>query len=311
MRLAHVVELPPRSEAEALGEARRMSPAVGEAAKKFAPDAPVARLVNGTPFVPQPAQKVEPKTDPAQPVATPPIAPVAVPTPVPPSPIVDAIVPGTPPPDRALEAALLQTVRKRKRRWPLYSAVAVAMLIGAWFLRPQPLTDKQDAPWLETKAPPPIVSPVQVPQAPPQVVTPPPVAVTAIGPPPPPPVSDDAYARALQQGDELLKRGKYKASIVQFQHAVKEKPRSVPALLALGDAYLEADKPRSAVQPLETAAKLDAQNARAQLLLGTAYQSLGRNAAAVKAYQKYLELEPSGEFVKDVRLILANLAHSG
>ena len=65
------------------------------------------------------------------------------------------------------------------------------------------------------------------------------------------------------------------------------------------------------MQPLETAARLDAQSARAQLLLGTAYQSLGRNAAAVKAYQRYLELEPSGEFIKDVRLILANLAHSG
>src|SRR5207302_3692437 len=280
-----------------------------EAAKKCAPDAPVARLVNGSP--PQPAQKIEPKTDPAQPVATPPIAPVAVPTPVPPSPIVDAIVPGTPPPDRALETALLRTVPKRKRRWPLYSAVALAMLVTAWFLRPQPLTDKHDAPWLETKAKPPVVQPVQVPQAPPQVVTPPQpppaVAATSIAPP----VSDEVYAKALQQGDELLKRGKYKASIVQFQHAVKEKPRSVPALLALGDAYLEADKPRSAVQPLETAAKLDAQSARAQLLLGTAYQSLGRNAAAVKAYQRYLELEPSGEFVKDVRLILANLAHSG
>ena len=310
LRLAHLVELPPRGEAEALGEARRMSPAVGEAAKKFAPDAPVARLVNGSP---EPAQRVEPKTEPAQPVVTPPIAPVAVPTPVPPSPIVDAIVPGTPPPDRALEAALLQSVQKRKRRWPLYSSVALALLAAAWFLRPQPLTDKQDAPWLEAKAkPPPVVQ--QVPRAPPQVVTPPqpppPVAVAAIAPPPPPD-SDDVYATALQQGDELLKRGKYKASITQFQRAVKEKPRSVPALLALGDAYLEADKPRSAVQPLETAARLDAQSARAQLLLGTAYQSLGRNAAAVKAYQRYLELEPSGEFIKDVRLILANLAHSG
>ncbi|MCA1829799.1 MAG: hypothetical protein LC689_23015, partial [Myxococcales bacterium] len=63
--------------------------------------------------------------------------------------------------------------------------------------------------------------------------------------------------------------------------------------------------------PLEAAVKLDAESGRAHLLLGTAYQSLGKNKAAARAYQRYIELEPSGEFVKDVRLILANLAHSG
>jgi Tfp pilus assembly protein PilF len=90
---------------------------------------------------------------------------------------------------------------------------------------------------------------------------------------------------------------------------VKEKPQAVPALLALGDAYLEADKPRSALQPLESAARLDGQSGRAQLLLGTAYQSLGKNAQARAAFRRYLELEPQGEFARDVRLILANLAH--
>ena len=78
-------------------------------------------------------------------------------------------------------------------------------------------------------------------------------------------------------------------------------------LVALGDAWLEADRPRSAVEPLESAARLDAKSARAQLLLGTAYQSLGRKAEAPKAYRRYLELEPSSEYAKDVQVILANL----
>ena len=83
--------------------------------------------------------------------------------------------------------------------------------------------------------------------------------------------------------------------------------KSVPALLALGDALLEADDARSALGPLQQAAALDPRSARAQLLLGTAYQSVGRKADALKAYRRYLALEPQGEFAGDVRAIVANL----
>jgi Tfp pilus assembly protein PilF len=93
----------------------------------------------------------------------------------------------------------------------------------------------------------------------------------------------------------------------EFRRAVAARPDSVPALLALGESWLEADKPRSSVEPLETAARLDAKSGRAQLLLGTAYQSLGRTADAAKAYQRYLEIDPRGDFAADVRVILANL----
>lgn len=270
VRLSHVVELPARGEGEALGEARKMSEAVGEAAKQYAPDAPVARVASTT--------------------ATSPSPPTSVPE------VVQAIAPGTPPPDRVLEEALIQTVeKKRRRRWPLYSGVALAMLVGAWFLRPQPLTEKKDARWLETKAaPPPKAAPL------------PQVAVNAVTP-----AAADAYERAMKEGNELFQRARWKASTIAFERAVKARPDSVTALLALGDAYLEADQPRSAVHPLENAATLDAKSPRAHLLLGTAYQSLGKNRAAAKEYQRYIELEPSGEFVKDVRAILANLPHSG
>ncbi len=123
----------------------------------------------------------------------------------------------------------------------------------------------------------------------------------------PTPETDD-YARALDSGEKLLKRGRYRQAVTEFKRAVQQNPESVPALLALGDAWLEADAPRSALKPLQRAASLDPRSARAQLLLGTAWQSLGKNPDAVKAYQRYLTLEPSGEFARDVRSILANLA---
>ena len=86
--------------------------------------------------------------------------------------------------------------------------------------------------------------------------------------------------------------------------------KSVPALLALGDALLEADDARSALAPLQQAAALEPRSARAQLLLGTAYQSVGRKADALRAYRRYLDLDPQGEFAGDVRAILTNLARS-
>ena len=152
------------------------------------------------------------------------------------------------------------------------------------------------------------VVPVPVVGAAGHVVAPgPQTAVAGIGGAPAPEPVSDPYQRALGAGEDLLKRAKYRAAVGEFKRAVQLNPESVPALLALGDAYLEADLPRNAVKPLEKAAKIDLKSGRAQLLLGTAYQSQSRNADAVLAYQRYLELEPTGEFAHDVRSILANL----
>ena len=372
LRLSRVVELPPyrNDGSDAFGGARRMSPAVGEAARKFAPDAPVARLlfgpleeeatqlssrlVNGSAAAeagappiaaPSPAEAEEipdlvealeladavpeataaadveteppgpasPEPGMAAPVPTPPIAPVAADTPAPPS--------STASPDRAVDAVVQP--RRRVRSW--VAAAAAAGLAAIWFLRPQPLTERKDASWLHAVASSPVApsadraaapvgpsKPIEpVAAAPPAAAAQQPMSVAAAAPASfaQSPASDALYSKALEQGENQLRLGKYRLAISHFRRAVREKPRAVPALLALGDAYLEADEPRSAVAPLESAARLDGKSGRAQLLLGTAYQSLGRNAQAKQAYQRYLDLEPRGEFVRDVRLILANLGH--
>lgn len=328
VRLTHVVELPAYRPdgSDAISGARFMSPAVGEAAKKFAPDAPVSRLVQdgaGWEARTEPSFKQPDTMAQAEPVVslTPPVGPGAErppePTTDPPTPQPDAlpqvapVIPSTPPPQvQAQLAAAPGAPRKRRRLWPLLipaAAVAGAALI---WLR-QPATDKENAPWL--------AQPAASPKAPDALPGQPPLAVPAASKPAPPAqpvvttstfVADpdvEAYAKALDQGNALLRRGKYRGALSEFKRAVRIRPESVTALLALGDAYLEADLPKSAVRPLETAARLDGKSARAQLLLGTAYQSLGRNPDASAAYQRYLELEPSGEFAKDVKLILASL----
>ena len=109
LRLHHVVALPARSDSESLGELRLISAAAGEAARMFAPDAPLARL-----------RTLEAPD-------TPPIAPVAA---------------TTPPPE--LGPSLRAFARQR---WKWLVGVAAAVALG-WVLRPQPRTARQDSPWL-------------------------------------------------------------------------------------------------------------------------------------------------------------------
>jgi CheY-like chemotaxis protein len=244
VRLHRVVEMPARDDRESLGQLRRISDAAGEAAKKFAPEAPLARVA-------------------VAPAEAPPIAPVADLTPAP------------------------RTRGGRRPRWPWAIAGVAAAIALVWVFRLQPRTERKDAPWLETKA-------------------------QAAAPQPPPPAPAPAqeapgFIEAVTRGNDLFRQGKYRAAAAEYKRAVGIRPEAVPVLVALGDAWLEADRPRSAVEPLESAARLDAKSARAQLLLGTAYQSLGRKAEAAKAYRRYLELEPSSEYAKDVQVILANL----
>ena len=115
------------------------------------------------------------------------------------------------------------------------------------------------------------------------------------------------YAEAVGRGNDLFRQGKYRDAAGKYRKALGVRPDAVPVLLSLGDAYLEADQPRSALAPLESAARLDPNSGRAHLLLGTTYHSLGRVGEAAKAYRRYLELEPSSEFARDVKVILANL----
>jgi len=239
VRLHHVVELPARDETELLGGLRRLSPAVGQAARTFAPDASVSRVL-GT----------------GDRATEPPIAPVAL----------------TTPPPGAVAALRL------RRRWPwLLGAAALGI---AWTLRPQPHTERRDSPWLESAARGSVEGAAEGPQG---------------------------FADAVARGNEFFGQGKYREAAGEYRKALAIRPDAVPVLVSLGDAWLEADQPRSALEPLEAAARLDPTRARAQLLLGTTYHSIGKIGEAAKAYRRYLELEPSGEFASDVKVILANL----
>jgi CheY-like chemotaxis protein/Flp pilus assembly protein TadD len=245
--------------------------------------------------------------------------------------------------DAEFDAEIRAALKGGKRPWGVYAAVLAAVAaVALFFLRPQPTTVNKEllgnlaadkgakepvAP--SAVAPPkpaaeadadagaaaPVAEPAKEPVADAGAVAAadagavPAAAAEPAKPPEPAAGPPDDYARALAEGEALLKRGKYKLAVTALKKAVQLNPDSVPALLELGDAFLEADQPKNALKPLEKAARLDPRNGRSQLLLGTAWQSLGKNQDATKAYKRYLELEPTGEYARDVRSILANLQH--
>jgi DNA-binding response OmpR family regulator len=280
VRLAHAVELP-SWQGSGPTDGRVVSPAVGEAARRYAPD--IAPMRSDLPAAAI-AVSARPKLEPPPLVNfTEPQPPKRVPT----LPEVRMERLETPRPDIARVRA---PQPKAKPVWPwIAGATLVAAAAAAMLLRPEPPTLKKDATWLAKQPLPP----------------PPPVAAKPLANAPP---AEDA---AIAHGEELLERGQYREAIAELKLAVSRQPQSAAAQLALGNAFLEADQPKSAVSPLEAAVKLDAANPRAQLLLGTAWQSLGKNPEAAKAYRRYLELDPGGDYAHDVRLILENLLHSG
>jgi hypothetical protein len=73
LRLHHVIELPARDASEELGESRRVSAAAGEAARRFAPDAPLARVA-GLPTDGEVPAENTPAIAPAVPSTPPPAA---------------------------------------------------------------------------------------------------------------------------------------------------------------------------------------------------------------------------------------------
>src|SRR5256885_4053491 len=306
VRLTRIVEMPPAPDgSDAVPEERRRaSDAVGEAAQRFAPDPVLARVI---PWSEQrwrawtPADKgggIAPIRADGEGTAAPDVPPVRIGRITPPSAEAATAAEAPPPPPPVPRAG--------RRRIALVAMACVGGVAIAIAFRPwRTATVSTSAPPPVAEATPPAAAPVETKA--PAVPAPTEAAPSKASPAP---FSADEYARALQEGESLLKRGRYRAAAQELRKAVQIDGKSVPALLALGDALLDADDARSAIAPLHQAAALEPRSGRADLLLGTAYQSAGRKADALKAYRRYLDLEPQGEFAGDVRAILTNLART-
>ncbi len=115
------------------------------------------------------------------------------------------------------------------------------------------------------------------------------------------------YLAFLRKGDALYRAGKFRQAVTELEKAVEAYPQGAAALAALASVYFELGDNQKAIVSAQKAIDADRRHAQAYLTLGTIYQTMGRNPDARKAYQKYLQLAPRGEFAADVRAILKSL----
>jgi len=80
--------------------------------------------------------------------------------------------------------------------------------------------------------------------------------------------------------------------------------KKVKRYIEKGERYVRKGRYKSAARVLEKAARLDPNFPRVQRSLGIARARLGDYAGARKAYERYLELDPSAPDAADVRRIL-------
>jgi Flp pilus assembly protein TadD len=126
--------------------------------------------------------------------------------------------------------------------------------------------------------------------------------------PAPAPPADPALlsARLIASGERRYEEGDYIGSVAEYRRALGARP-SAQAFVGLARSLYDAN-PRNAgeaLRALDSAVKLDPRHAQAYLLQGVIHQDEGRKAQARQAYERFLQLQPTGPQAADVRQILA------
>jgi tetratricopeptide (TPR) repeat protein len=120
-----------------------------------------------------------------------------------------------------------------------------------------------------------------------------------------PPEND--FARLLREGRAAATRGKTGRAQSLLEQAIKLRPDSDEALIALANVLLEKPDPQGASAYVERAIRANPGNPDAYLVRGSIEQQLSRNAEARSAYEHYLKLAPHGRYASDIRHILQSL----
>jgi len=224
----------------------------------------------------------------------------------------------------------LETAPPRRSRAPLYVLLLLAVAGGVGALlwsrgeqRPapaQPVVVEATAPPAPPPAgqKPPVEPPAPVAEAAPVEPTP---AAPVVAPPAPaepraapgkaaPRAAPDQGAQA-EKAQRLIASAERKYEKGDFTGAVAEYRRSLAAkatpagFVGLGRALYDSNQTAEALKVLDAAQKLDPTYAPSWLLLGEILQGEGKVAPARTAYQRFLQLQPSGEQARAVREIIA------
>jgi cytochrome c-type biogenesis protein CcmH/NrfG len=100
--------------------------------------------------------------------------------------------------------------------------------------------------------------------------------------------------------------GDFGGAASEYRHSLAARP-TAPAWVGLARALYDSNPKNAAeaLRALDAAVKLEPRYAQAHLLLGVIHQDEGRKVQARLAYERFLQLQPTGQQASDVRQILA------
>jgi Flp pilus assembly protein TadD len=115
----------------------------------------------------------------------------------------------------------------------------------------------------------------------------------------------DAQAvKALAAADKRYDAGDFTGAAAEYRRSLALK-RTAPGYVGLARALYDSNQSADALAELDRAASLDPKYAQTYLLLGEIHQGEGRVDAARNAYQRFLQLQPTGDQARAVREILS------
>jgi len=129
----------------------------------------------------------------------------------------------------------------------------------------------------------------------------------------------EAYTKALDLGPRsagvLIKLGNayfdresYEEAIAAYSKALTIDPKNADVLTDLGIAYRRTGMPEEALSAFRKAAQLDVRHAMSRYNQGVVlFHDLRNVVGAIKAWQEFLEIEPSGERAEKVRHMVETL----
>jgi len=201
--------------------------------------------------------------------------------------------------------------------WPLIGAVVGGVALVALVLfrdrlfPPETPTQTDDVAVVDsaadTKAP-----PEPLPVAPPEPVTPVPVApevnpVKPVTPVTPAAPLDATFTEALAKARAAYTAGKLKPAAEALATLATQAPDHPEVLLLTAQVQLEQEKLAEAQTTAERCVAVDAKLADCWLTLGVLRQNNKDEPGAITAYEKYLELAPTGRYARDATSQLARL----
>ena len=111
----------------------------------------------------------------------------------------------------------------------------------------------------------------------------------------------ETFESALAKGQKAQRAGRSKEALRLLTIALELRPGEPKATLSLGWTQLDLSRGDAAAKSFRAVLAADGSVAEAQFGLGEALRALGRTTEAVAAFEKYLEMAPSGPDAETAR----------